>query len=433
MNRLAADMTPAEIDRQLRRIHWQIEAGCADAALAELRDVFRSDPSHAPARLIQARACLAAGEPGMALAALDVYQQRAGDHLDQDALDDLLARALAAKGDHLQAADLADRLLNRRPADPARIDFAVGVCLAAGQTEKAQAALRDKLALQPDDAVAALTLADLYLHAGGENLPLAIQTLLSAADHARAPGQRGQLLLAAADIAARAARWADAEALYQQAAGDITPTAEVYLAMARVADAAGDRPTAVARVHRATDLAPLRPAQCRSAATILMHAGDFRRAGLWWWKITREKHYDADAWAGLLICAQLTGHGKLCGRAHRQLSRHAAVTERRDALARMWQHAALGQTVVQALTPTDAPPRQSVFERMLCRAADVLAVASTKHPQHADAHYHHALCRQAQGQTDAARQAVDRALAINPNYSAAQTLKDQLPAAKRVA
>lgn len=425
----------AAIDRALRQAEWMIGCGACEAALAKLRTVFEADASHSKARLMQARACLAMGEAGMAMAALDIYEQRAGQALDQDATDRLRAQALCAMGKAADAVQIVDALVARQPGAADVLQLAGGVYIAAGETEKAKIVFRGQLALKPDDAEAALMLADLWLEAGGQGKHHAIDLLIEAATNTQEAMARAQLLHAAAEICTQANRWADAETFYQQAADEMTPTAELWLSMARVADVCGHRPMAVKRIERASELKRLNSAQCREAAQVLMHAGDWGRAGWMWWKITQEKPYDVTAWAGLLICAQLTGHGKLRGRAHRKLSLHAAEAERRDALALMWQDAAVGQAVAKVIEDPE-PSRQeqdTALGRMLHRAANVLSGAAADHPQHADAHYHQAMCEHARGRDQAARKAVNRALAINPNYVAAKRLQNELAQPQRVA
>ena len=152
-----------------------------------------------------------------------------------------------------------------------------------------------------------------------------------------------------------------------------------------------------------------------------MHAGRPQHAAWHWWRRIRRAGRDAEAWAGLIVCAHTAGRGRLAQRAQARCRQRLDPDARHHALAQAWHH--LAPTRVARNGPSSAP---SPLTELLQRSTRVLADAAEAHPGRADVHYHHARCLAGLGARGRASVAVDQALAINPKYRDAINLKADL-------
>jgi tetratricopeptide (TPR) repeat protein len=230
-----------------------------------------------------------------------------------------------------------------------------------------------------------------------------------------------------ARLCARAERLAEAEAHYASVLSAAPQDPAPWVEAGRLAMRLGLSETAAARLGQALRWPGDHHDEARTAlAATRMHAGLFAQAGRQWWRLTRSRRASSAGWAGLLVCAHLTGRDALVRRAEAYLRSHTSPAERRRMLASLWRDAAGPAAMQQALRLPKQPasPRR-VLAGMVRDAAHVLAHQAEATPGRADVHYHHAVLEAARGDRTTAQLAVSRALAINPRYADARRFAEQ--------
>jgi len=395
-----------------------LDAGDASAALSHARAALGLLPDDASARLIEARALVMLGRGREALASLDALHRSAAGDIGRATIDALRLVALRQAG----RLDLALRLAEQRWAadetDTAAAHAVVTLRLALDDRRGAIDALRRQIGNGHATPAMRRQFAELV---GPRDPQAAIDALASDAPDDRLTRLR------LARWCAQAGRFAEAETHYvsvlDAAPRDPTPWVEA----GRLAMRLGLTDTAAARLGHALSLPGDHHDEARTALAVTwMHAGRFARAGRQWWKLTRRSGAALAGWAGLLVCAHVTGRDALVRRAEARLRAHTSEAERRRMLASVWREAAGPDAVSRALigSPPSASPRH-LLAGMVREAAHVLARQAEATPGRADVHYHHAVLEAARGDTTTAQLAISRALAINPRYADARRFAEQ--------
>jgi len=130
----------------------------------------------------------------------------------------------------------------------------------------------------------------------------------------------------------------------------------------------------------------------------------------------------ARAWAGLALCAQLEGRDRLTQRADAKLAGLTNRAERRRLIAELYPHSVTPPSNDAPLPANGGSPLQAILDL----AAVELQKNADRHPDRADAHFHHAVCSAARGEAADAAEQVKSALTINPHYDAASAIAMRL-------
>jgi tetratricopeptide (TPR) repeat protein len=336
-----------------------------------------------------------------------------------------------------------------------------GLALRLGQVAQAITHFRELVRLRPHSREDRQALAKLLEKDDPQSaIDLLIQT---PRQHIDAP-----LRLWLADLYHRTGRARDAEDAFAALLASDTQDASLWRQAGILADEAGADALACRRLTRATNIEAKRrtkrkttpnPLSLHALALVHLHAGRFTQAGYCFWRVTRQlttssKSEIPQAWAGVAVCALATDHLRLAQRASQQLAAHADAGQRRELLAALWQHVAVGRAICHAGKAVEAaaidsntngsrdsgieagsaapageqPPAAmtSSLHDLLKRAVATLEAQAGSHPNRADTQYHLAQCHVALGNTSAASRAAHAALAINPNYAAAASLDARL-------
>jgi len=400
--------------RALDRARIALDAHLSQQALVEVREAVTLAPDWPSARILQARILLKQQKPRLALAALDAHDLYAPEQREAYDVGLLRIEALAGAGHEPMALDLARRLLERWPADTGLHRMAAGLAWQLGEYEATAEALEQVRVLDAEDGTAPRMLSQIrettdpqrglaYLNGPG---PLSSDPSVQ---------------LRAARLCRRAGRLRDAEARYARLVRDEPAPSVIWREAGEVADALGEARLAIDRLTRAAGGEPEQPEALAPLARALMHAGRLQAAVWRWWRRVRHEPTDAEAWAGLIVCAHAVGRGRLADRAWARCRVWADSSARRQALAEAWQRLAATRRGRTAPAPARSPLRE-----LLHHSTQTLSNAGDAYPKRADVHYHHARCLAALHNEQHARRAVDRALAINPAYRDALELQHAL-------
>ncbi len=401
-----------------------LAADMPDEALRSVGKCLELEPGSSAARLAEARIQLARHQPRLALKALDAHDHYHPERRETPQVMMLRARALVRTSGDALSRSLLENLAARFPDDARAHRMLAGLCIKQDQLDRAIVHLRQVVRLEPSDTASRSTLATLL----GRHQPEAAAELLRSDPTANDPPDRR---LTAARLYTRAERYREAEELYAPLLTERRDEAALWQEAGTLADAMGDDTLAIARLGRAVQLTEMRdPTALAALAAAHMHAGRLAIAGRWWWRLTRRQPHDTQARGGLIVCALAAGKLRLARRALRILNIRTAPHERRQTLSALWFHAAVGQSVRRARRGElqSVKPVTSALSMMLSKASVTLLRHARRLPQRADTHYHLAVCYDATGNAPAARQSVDRALRINPNYTSAKQVSQRLAA-----
>lgn len=202
--------------------------------------------------------------------------------------------------------------------------------------------------------------------------------------------------------------------------------ARVWIDAGRLSDEMGRMGEAEARLRHAAALPDGDEARVALALTT-MHRGAFAEAAGLWRRLARMPRHEAQAWAGLAVCAHLAGHPRVVRRCEKKLDAVASRQERRRLLAEMWVHGA-GSDVEVRRAGNGPTGRPSPLTLLLRESSRTLRRHAARHAERADAHYHLAVCAEALDEREHARAAVTRAVKINPRYTAALALRARIAA-----
>ncbi len=409
------------------RAEVSFDAGDPAGALPHARAALALLPDDPQARLLEAQALVAMGRGREALAALDALQRLEGHSLRSRTIDTLRLSALR----QANRPDLALRLAERRWRDDlndvAAAHAVVGLRLEVGDAAGAGEALRRMV----EHGLASPSVCRQYAELAGVRDP---QGAIAALEAGAEADPVTRLMLAR--LCGRADRLAEAETHYAVLLRGDPGDAAVWVEAGRLAMRLGWQDAARQRLAHALTLPGEHHDEARTAlAVALMQGGRFAAAGRQWWKLTRSATAERIGWAGLLVCAHVTGRDALTRRAETWLGSHTAKAERRRMLAGLWREAAgphAAQAALRSEPNATAKPR-SVLAGLVRDAAHALAAQAEATPGRADVHYHHAMLEAARGDTRTAQVAVSRALQINPRYTAAQVLASRVNPAVRLA
>ncbi|MEM9881838.1 MAG: hypothetical protein AAF800_02835 [Planctomycetota bacterium] len=411
--------TPDTAADAVDRARLALDGNLLGPALDHVRHALALNPRHAEARLIEARIRLRRHEPRLALTALGQRPDGEAD-LDPEARPEavMLRAAALADADRIGLAlGLMTTLADAHPDDAGVLRALAGMQVHDGRSDDAIRTLSHLQQLEPDDRGVARTLSDLL----AERDPAAALDALGPID----AGSRRR----AARLYRRCERLAEAEAHYAELleahAHDAALDPGLHDEAGGVAEAMGENHRALDRLmpaaaDPATDPAEAASMWCR-IGRLHLHAGRDAAAGRAFFCAARRDAACPDAWAGLATAAHAADRPRLRDRADRRLQQLTDRTERRRRLAALVPHAhgAPGRTEPEAAD-------HSPLQRVLREAEVVLRLTTQRHPNRADAHYHHAVCALARGEADAAGESLTAALSINPNYAAAAAVQDTL-------
>ncbi len=421
----------------LDRARTLLRADRAAAALGPALEAVRIDPGCADGRLLLSQIHLKLGQADLALAALDAATQyEASGH---GRLDFTLARAkaLMADGRDLEALPLLNSLIEQCPGDAQLHRLASASSERAGDIDAASRHMQQVVALEPGDRAAARMLARLLAPTD----PAAGLRFIDAADcdepepsRQSSPAQATQWQTT--QWMRQSGRLRDAEENYRQLLPQSPDDAALWIEAGEHADRLGALEVARERLIHAAQIAGDHLGRARtSLARSRMHAGDFAGAIWWWWKAancgpTDDAEHAIDCWASLAVCALSADRAHLVELSQRRLQALANDDDQMLAMADAWLHGSSGE-VIRAATQQNATslPTASPLTWILRQSADVLGEQARRKPGWADTLYHSAVCEAALGENAAAREHVQAALDLNPNYKAATTLAANLPKA----
>lgn len=427
-------MTEESLDqarRHLDEAKLALEADLPVTAREHVRLAVRLAPDLTDVRLLEAQVAIRCGDGAAALRALDVL-----DHLHPDTRETplrslLRVEALAWAGRVELALRAAERMAEHLPDDARVHRVTAGLARRCGKNDRAAAALRQVVRLEPSNIPARRQLASV----------LAVTQPDGAIEQLEAVQQleQGRPSRRLTELLRRVGRLADADEQYGRLLRQRPQDAALWLAWGTLADERGHLKAAEHRLREAVRLAKLainpnatRAQSLAALAVALTHGGKLAAAGACWWRITRINHADQLAWAHLLASALACEHPRIVTRARRELEVHSCRAERRRMLARAWTMVAAGRLIARhtggrvagATSPTGSPLRM-----LLAHAAGSLQRHGGRFPRRADTFHHLAACREALRDTSGARAANAEALRLNPRYVAAQALADKLAAA----
>jgi tetratricopeptide (TPR) repeat protein len=399
-----------------------LAGGRAAEAQAHVEAAIRLAPGSTQLRLTQARIHLQLHDAPRALAALEAIALYSPDDVAGPDVTVLRAQAMIECGRDADALWLLEPLIASCPRDAGLRRLAAGAAERSGAVDRQVEHLRRIIEDEPSDQVAARTLGRLLAatdpHKG-------IDLMVSSR-----PAQKLGAQWQATRWMVDAGRDADAEESYRAMLAAEGDDADLWLEAADHARHMGSHDVATARYRRSLGLAPRNTKAAAGLARLFMQAGQFGPAVWWWYKVTRIDARNVEAWASLAICGLSADRPGITDRAERRLEPLAGEGARMEALAEAWLDAVCGDVVRQAVAACDPVGiTASPLTWILQRSSEVLEQQAQRRPGWADTHYHTAVCRAALGDDETARDNVQAALDINPNYRAAMTLAASLPKA----
>ncbi len=405
----------------------RFDVGDADHAISQAADIIRHHPEHVPARLLLARAMLQVNRPTEALDQLnaaDQYFRGEPQHQPDDLQARhviLRARALARLDRHDEARAALQRLLDEQPDHERALLMLAEWELESGDVLGAIEHLDRLLRLRPNDPSALRLLGEACDQAGDASGALAIIDRL---DHAPPSSLRRARLLS------RAGQLTDAWHELRTLADDHPLDADLSREAAEMAIELGEDAHACRWLSQAADADRDMTGDCMLAlAHQHMRSGRFGRAARCCRRVMRSAGAGQreHAIAALMVCACVEGRDRLIDRCGRLLQQAVGrADERRAIIARAWTHAVPGLLLTHLIESRQEAETTDPLWALLDEAVESLDEATTKHPDHADRHYHLAVAHAALEQDDAAVVALDRALAINRRYGAAAQLRAEL-------
>ncbi|MEM7576596.1 MAG: tetratricopeptide repeat protein [Planctomycetota bacterium] len=418
---------------QTRRLQDQAQlamwAFMPDEAYEHADAALQLNPSDPMARLMQARVQLQRSRPADALRSLDAHDQfgqgmatASGDGQPSQNLEAMCVRAasLAQAGQTSMAIAQLEELIELAPADLSLLRALGSLQLRDAREAEAIETFALICDLDRHDAVSARVLSDLM------------------ADHA--PSRSVEVLrrgdtgngLRIARRCEKAGRLLEAESHYAELLEAHGDEGWLWLEAASLSMRMGELTRAEERLMNAVQTQDGQGAMARQAwSNFAIQAGRRGRvaaAGRAWWRAIRaEGSAYPEGWAGLLTCAMLAERDTLMRRVDRTLRGMTTRSQRRAMLSKRWL-----DTVPPRFADAGSRLRLTVdvspLTSLILHASDVVGEHVVRYPGRADARFHHAVLREAQGDVDGALEEAGVALSINPTYEAASGLCDRLAA-----
>ncbi|MEM1445302.1 MAG: hypothetical protein AAGF84_04550 [Planctomycetota bacterium] len=414
---------------QKQRLHDQAQLAMWGYLPAEAYEhaeaALRIDPSDPMARLMQARVELQSARPGEALRSLDAHDQfgvsvvTTNGQKNMEAMR-LRAASLAQAGQTAMAIAQLEDLIEQAPADLALLRALGSLQLRDARESEAIETFALISDMDPQDTVSARVLSDLM----ADHAPSRSVDVLRKGDTGNA--------LRIARRCAKSGRLLEAEAQYADLLDTNRDEGWLWMEAAKLSMQMGELNRAEERLMNAVQTQNGRGPQARQAwsmfAAQASRRGRVAAAGRGWWRAIRaESSAYPEGWAGLLTCAMLAERDALMRRVDRVLRGMTTRSQRRAMLAERWFDTVpprLADAGARLRVTADASPLTS----LVAHAADVVGEHVDRYPGRADARFHIAMLREAQGDADGALEEAGVALSINPTYQAAAGLCERLAA-----
>jgi len=411
------EKTQRLIDRAARLL----TIGDATAAAKLATQAVRLAPGHDRARLVHAEAMLAINNPDEALHTLSAagWYDASGETeairpADLAARHVLRAEAHQRLGHPDEAAELLIEAVALDPSNHRAVRRLAALRIEQGKPREAIESLK-RIADPP--AINAHTLrlfAEAYEAAGDEHTALRYYRQVTA----RRDDPTIDLVaiqLRIARLLTRTDHIADAQLVYDNLLRQHPEDIDLHIEAADLAVRIGDDARAVKLLAAALEVEPDHPRAATRLADQHMRAGRFKSAARLWHRLRTADPSRIAAHAGLIVCALCDERRRLADRLLEDFRERFDASARQTALSRAWRIAIPGRMLNQP-SPRAESPRANVLTTLLADAAQTLDRAAEQHPDHADVHYHRAVCREAMGQHDAAEAGYHQALSINPGY-----------------
>ena len=411
--------------RLLDRAARLMTLGDAPAAAALTRQSVRLEPSHDRARLLHAQALLATGKPLEAVRALNAaaWYDQAADKLSIDPADlseRLVVRAAAQHqlGEPHKAARALHDAVDLSPRHNTAIRRLAALLIEQGRADDAiEYLLCIHNDASPDPALLRM-LAEAYESAERIDDALRCYEQL-AADEANDPTlDPAALQLRIARLMRRVDRIADARVYYDALIARHDDDIELRLEAANLAIEHGDDVRARHLLEQTLRIDADHPAARTALAEQHMRCGRFEPAARCWHRLARAHRDRPDAVAGLIVCAINCCRHSLAERLLADFRHRFTAAQQHAALTRAWRLSIPGQ-LLNRPTVSDRSAPLDVLAGVTADAARTLGQVIEEHPDHADLHYHLAVCCTQLGQHERAAASLDRALALNGGYLAA--------------
>lgn len=392
-------------------------------ALQHAMASLEASPDSIEAMLLIAKLHLITQSASDAMRMLDRASLHDDSSSHQTSIDSLRAQSLWALNRLDESIALFTTLIAKHPSDAQLRRLCAGVCEQAGRNDEAIAQLEHSLKLDPSDATAARTLARLEASHNPEASIDRLERTTSSMNSAM-QWQRTQWMK-------QAGRDRDAAEAYRELLAQSLDDGSLWIEAAEHADRQGSLALATQRYQHALETRSCdKTLAITGLARTFMHAGQFAQATWFWWQATRLNQTSTQAWAGLIVSALCCDRGHIANQAQKRLESIADEDERSFALAEGWLEAGAGEVIQRLTQPAKAPAiTASPLTWILQQSTQTLSTQVVRKPGWADTLYHTAICEAALGETDCAREHVQAALDINPNYKAATTLAARLPKA----
>jgi tetratricopeptide (TPR) repeat protein len=401
----------------LRDARAALRAGELAAALQHVEQTLRLDPGSAAARLLHARVLLQSAQPAEALRTLHAAQLYGCNTRRATSLRWRLlhARTLAQLG---RRSDAITELRTLLELEPMHREAALRLAslTAAARPDIAIAPLQQILTAYPQDRTAKSLLARAFEAAGNPERAMRVRAQLN------------DQTIQAARLARRAGRLGEAHQRYESLLTRFADDADLHVEAAELAIEIGDDGAAVRRLEAALTINVDHTAAATRLAEQHMRCGRFEAAATIWYRLHRRHADRLDAIAGLIVCAIVLDRTAIAVRMRQRLAESVERTERRRLVGRMWRLALPGRVARDLILGRRSRGSGSLLDVMLSEAAHTLRHAAAEKPDHADLHFHHAVCLEELGEPAAAASSLDRALELNPKYTAASERRQKLAA-----
>ena len=399
-----------------------LEAGLFEDAFELITRSVHLNPQNAATRLVQAKVELALQRPASALVALDFHDLYAPHQRDLPQVACIRAHAMMQNKKTFKAQQILQQTVKDYPESAMTHRLLAQLLLTTHQKIDAIRHLTEAVKLQPDDVISTRTLATLLEET---NPRQSLELMQSLSDEARTPDE----MLYQARLHKKLEQLCEAETIYDTLINSEISDPCIFIEAGKLADEMGEYDRAVERLEKVITCSEkiAFEALCE-LATVHMHGGNFDQAGLCWWKASRLERTQSRPWAGVLVCALASGKPTLVTRASDMLDQRCNPISRRELVSQLWMHAATGKTINQQTQETTADQTliASPLQTMLDHATHILAAHADQFPERADTWYHLANCQYADGLHSKALETVKQAIKINPKYTTAIALHEQL-------